>query len=425
MAPLKVYSDKNNTLLWKILITAKYAGVEIQVPDFNSETGIDAEFLKKSPAGKIPVLETPEGTIFESNAIARYIAHSTKNHLYGSNAFEAGQIEQWIDFASHEIELPASVWVLPIQGKIPENSTATQRAKSDVRKSLDILNKHLQSRTYLVGNRITLADIVVATSVFRLYELVLDASFRKSFVNTNRWYLTVVNQPNVASVVGSVTLCDKMQVAKPSAAPAPKEEKKKEEKKPKEEKPKEEKPKKKKDEEEDDGEDEEIREKKAPNPLDLLPPSSFNLDDWKRKYSNADDTRGDACPYFWKNFDKAGWSVWAGKYKYPKELEQVFKTCNLVGGFFQRLDAVRKYGFGSIIIFGEENNMQISACFLLRGTEIPQVFKEVEDSELYDWSRVDTDDEKQRKIVDNFWCWDGDFDVYSGGLPFNQGKIFK
>jgi len=241
MAPLRVYSEPNSTLLWKIQVTAKYAGVDLDVPAFNPDTDVDAAFLQKSPAGKVPVLETSEGSIFEVNAIARYIAHLTKNHLFGASAFEAGQVEQWVDFASHEIELPASVWVFPIQGKIPDNATATQRAKSDIRKSLDILNKHLSTRTYLVGERITLADIVVATSLFRLYELVLDPGFRKSFVNVNRWYLTIVNQPNFQSVVGSVTLCSKMQVAK-AVAPVEKEEKK--EKKPKEEKqPKEEKPK--------------------------------------------------------------------------------------------------------------------------------------------------------------------------------------
>jgi len=236
--------------------------------------------------------------------------------------------------------------------------------------------------------------------------------------------LTIVNQPTIQAIVGHVTLAEKMQVAK-ATAPAPKKEEKPKEEKKKEEKPKEEKKKPKKEEEDDDGEDEEVVEKKKPNALDLLPPSSFNLDDWKRKYSNTDDTRGDACPYFWKNFDKSGWSIWTGKYKYNAELEKVFMTCNLVGGFLQRLDAVRKYGFGSIIIFGEEKNLVVSACFLLRGTELPQVFKEVEDSEVYEWTQVNTDNEASRKIVDSFWSWDGEFGEFSAGLPYNQGKIFK
>ncbi len=72
----------------------------------------------------------------------------------------------------NEIDLPAAVWVLPILGVIPNNANATQKAKGDVRKALETLNKHLLSRTFLVGNRISLADIIVAFSVYRLYELV-------------------------------------------------------------------------------------------------------------------------------------------------------------------------------------------------------------------------------------------------------------
>jgi hypothetical protein len=34
--------------------------------------------------------------------------------------------------------------------------------------------------------------------------------FRKPFGNVNRWFTTVVNQPQVKQVVGAVTLCEKM-----------------------------------------------------------------------------------------------------------------------------------------------------------------------------------------------------------------------
>jgi len=210
---LKVFSDKKNPNLYKILIAAKYNGVNVETPEFNVETDLKT-LEKKNLSGKVPFLETEEGGIFGANAIARYVAKLGKNKLYGSNPFDAGTVEQWIDYAAHEIELPAAVWVYPILGIVPNNANATQRAKGDVRKVLENLNKHLVSRTFLVGQRISLADIVVAMSLFRLYELVLDIAFRKQFQNVNRWYTTIVNQPEVKSVVGNVVLCEKMQVAK-------------------------------------------------------------------------------------------------------------------------------------------------------------------------------------------------------------------
>jgi elongation factor 1-gamma len=45
----------------------------------------DKEFLKKNPVGKAPMLETPDGILFESNAIMR---HFGRNGLYGVNEYE-------------------------------------------------------------------------------------------------------------------------------------------------------------------------------------------------------------------------------------------------------------------------------------------------------------------------------------------------
>jgi elongation factor 1-gamma len=102
---------------------------------------------------------------------------------------------------------------------------------------------------------------------------------------------TIVNQPKLKEIYGDINYCEKaLQFTPPAkekkepkaaAAPVPKVEKseKKAEKKPKKE---------------DDDDDEEPlvpAEPKVKNPLDDLPKSTFNLEDWKRAYSNK-DTRG-------------------------------------------------------------------------------------------------------------------------------------
>merc|ERR1712113_416909 len=80
----------------------------------------------------------------------------------------------------------------------------------DVKAALKCLNDHLLTRTFLVGERLTLADIAVATTMLSLYKQVLEPAFRKPFVNVTRWFTTVVNQPKVKEVLGQVTLCAKM-----------------------------------------------------------------------------------------------------------------------------------------------------------------------------------------------------------------------
>jgi len=98
-------------------------------------------------------------------------------------------IEQWIDWSANEIWLAARAWVLPILNPaIPNNPKATARAKEDIKKALGILNDHLVHRTFLVGERISLADIVMFTTLQMLYTHVFDPHFRKPFANVNRWF---------------------------------------------------------------------------------------------------------------------------------------------------------------------------------------------------------------------------------------------
>lgn len=54
---------------------------------------VKPEFLAKNPTGKLPFLETPHGVLFESSAIARYVARIRRDtELLGKSFFEAGQV---------------------------------------------------------------------------------------------------------------------------------------------------------------------------------------------------------------------------------------------------------------------------------------------------------------------------------------------
>jgi len=424
---IKLYTDQGNPVAWKILVAAKYANVQVETPHF--EVGTDnksAEFEKKSPLGKVPVLETSEGVIFQPNAAARFVAKQSSRSLFGSNNFEAAQVEQWIEFSANEIDLPASVWVFPILGFIQNNPTATQRAKGDIRKVLEVLNSHLADKTFLVGERLSLADFVVATSLHRLYEKVLDPAFRKVFVNANRWFTTIVNQPEYLAVAGPTTLATKMEAAPKGDIPeeTKQEEKPKKAEKPKQEKPKEEKPKpeKPKETEEEVDEDGIPKEPKKKSLLDSLPPSKLVMDDWKRTYSN-EDTRSVAIPWLWEHFDKEGYSFWHSDYKYNAELTKTFMTANLVSGFLQRLDKLRKYAFGSLIIFGDDGGLEVSGVWLFRGLNIPEEMTECDDAEHYNWKKLNHEEAESKELIQDYFAWDGKF----GGKtkPFNQGKVFK
>merc|ERR1719308_249289 len=230
--------------------------------------------------------------------------------------------------ADNEI-LPAScTWVFPTMGIMQYNKNATDRAKEDIKAALKTLNDHLLTRTYLVGESVTLADIAVACTLLSLYKQVLDPSFRKPFGNVTRWFTTVVNQPNAKAVLGQVDLCTKMaefdskKFVEFSGKGDNKKEKK--EKAPKQEAKKAE------------AEEPAAPVEKKPDPFEKMPKGTFDLEEWKRFYSNNDEP--ESVAWFWEHFDHENYSIWRGDYKYNDELTMVFMSCNLIGGMFQRLD---------------------------------------------------------------------------------------
>lgn len=448
MAPIgKLYTYPNNPRAFKALLAAKYLGLEIEVPQF--QMGVDnkkPEFLKKFPLGKVPAFETSDGGhIFESNAIAHYVAAYKKDStLLGQTPLEQALVQTFINLTVNEIAPAASTWIYPLLGFVPYNKQNTDKAIEDVKRVLGVLDQVLADKTYLVGESVTMADINVALGLLNLFKLVLDPATRSKYVNVTRWFVTMINQPNFLAVLGEVKLAEKQAEyngepytlaplgASSASSSGDKKDKKKEEKKEKkEEKKKEEKKKEEKKEEKkkDEQQEESFEDKpKSKNPLDNLPPSTFNLEVWKKFYSNNDEQV--AIKYFWENFDPVGFSIWRCDYLDNPLKQRVFMTSNLVGGFLQRAEAVRKYGFGSILVFGDDESNEIHGVWVFRGQDIPQEVLDTPDFESYKFYKVeDINDAKNREIINAFWAWQeipGVAKFHDAcTVPFNSGKNFK
>ncbi|XP_021858915.2 elongation factor 1-gamma [Spinacia oleracea] len=393
---LILHAGNTNKNAYKALIAAEYSGVKVElVKDF--EMGVSnktPEFLKMNPIGKVPVLETPEGPIFESNAIARYVTRlKADNPLYGSLLIDYGHIEQWIDFASLEIDANILRWFVPRMGFAVYLPPAEEAAISAVKRSLEALNTHLASNTYLVGHSVTLADIVMTCNLVLGFSRIMTKTFTSEFPHVERYFWNMVNQPNFKKVLGEIKQTESVPPVskKPSQPVKPKEEPKKEVKK-EPTKPKETPA---------PAEEEEAPKPKQKNPLDLLPPSKMVLDEWKRLYSNTKTNfREIAIKGFWDMYDPEGYSLWFCDYKYNEENTVSFVTMNKVSGFLQRMDLARKYAFGKMLVIGSEPPFKVKGLWLFRGQEIPQfVLDECYDMELYEWKKVDINNEAQKERV--------------------------
>lgn len=404
----------------RIKAIAAYGGLKLDLAQgyTHFETNKTDAFLNKFASGKIPAFEDKDGfTLFESKAIAKYVATLAPNAgLLGSNPKEAAHIDQWVYFADSEISVNLGASIAFCKGFVqPYNKPIETFFRERTLRALATLEKYLSTRTFLVGERISLADITAASILQPAFVNLLDPEYRKKNPNTLRFYETVTNHPAMKGILGGTEYCDKAiqytppakpaKEAKPAPTPAaaPKKAAKKEE-------------------EEEEEDDIPKEEPKAKNPLDSLPKSDFNLEDWKRAYSNL-DTRGagGSIEWFDGKFDKEGFSVWRVDFKYNEELTQVFMSSNQIGGFFNRLEASRKYLFGSVGVVGAANNSVISGVFICRGPDIKPVVEVAPDWESYVYTKLDLGNSQDKKFFEGALAWDLEID----SRKWADGKNFK
>lgn len=302
-------------------------------------------------------------------------------------------------------------WFRPLLGRDPYNKKAVEESQKLALEVISVVDAHLRDNTYLVGERITLADIFAAGLISRGFEYFFDKEWRQKNPNVSRWYETVYKQPIYSAVVPELSLLDtpkltnvapkKPEQPKPAKAPKPAAAAAKPQ----------------------DEEEERPAEPKPKHPLDLLPKASLPLDEWKRQYSNQETP--DALKWFWENVNFEEYSIWKVTYKYNDELTLTFMSSNLIGGFNTRLEASRKYVFGCASVYGVNNDSVIEGAFVIRGQEWEPVFDVAPDYESYEFVKLDPTKPEDREYVELQWTWEKPVLVNGKEYPHAAGKVFK
>jgi glutathione S-transferase len=123
------------------------------------------EFLRLNPAGKLPVLVDGDLVLTESAAIVLYLAEKhPERGLLPSDLRTRAQVYRWILFAMTELEQP--LWrmvkhtlLYPEDRRLPADIAL---AREDFRRMAAVLERHMEGRTWIVGDAITAADCVTA-----------------------------------------------------------------------------------------------------------------------------------------------------------------------------------------------------------------------------------------------------------------------
>jgi glutathione S-transferase len=121
------------------------------------------ELLTISPAGKVPIITTPDGLhISESSVICDFIEETyPKNPLYPKNAGERAVIRQIMKIAELYFELPSRRLIPYAFSGTTAPESVTTEVRQVLNRGITALSRLSQFSPWIAGEQLTMADIYV------------------------------------------------------------------------------------------------------------------------------------------------------------------------------------------------------------------------------------------------------------------------
>ena len=123
-----------------------------------------AEYLKINPMGKVPAIKHGDAVVTEAAAICAYLADAfpQANLAPHSGSKERGPYYRWLFYGAGPVEAMASNHALGVQIPDDKRGMVGYGSREQV---IETLDKALQSREYLAGERFTAADLYVGAQI--------------------------------------------------------------------------------------------------------------------------------------------------------------------------------------------------------------------------------------------------------------------
>ena len=134
-----------------------YTHIPIDIHKGETQT---ADYLRKNPAGQIPLLELEDGQhLAESNAIIRYLADGTP--LVPADPFEHAKMLQWMFWEQYRHEPAIAVARFIHHYAMDSRAQELDALLPKGHQALAIMDKHLTTSDWFVGATPSLADVAL------------------------------------------------------------------------------------------------------------------------------------------------------------------------------------------------------------------------------------------------------------------------
>jgi translation elongation factor EF-1beta len=128
--------------------------------------------------------------------------------LLGATPFQEAQVNQWIAWAQCLSPVVDSV-ANGIMGAKKVSPTQYSNDLKTLKDEAKVLNGCLKGKKFLVGDKVTLADLVCGYVLTPAFQTVLDAGFRKGMGEVANWFESYVALPQVVKSAGHIKCCAK------------------------------------------------------------------------------------------------------------------------------------------------------------------------------------------------------------------------
>lgn len=155
-------------------------------------------FKKVNPFYRVPFLTDGDFSLAESNAILLYLARGTR--FLSDDARLHAHVTQWMFFEQNQLEASIAVsrWFVRFAPDSPHAKSNLEVQRGRGTRSLEVLEQHLATNEFLVGNAYSVADI----ALFGYTPLAPEANFPLGpYPNVRAWIDRVRAQPRFVPMV--------------------------------------------------------------------------------------------------------------------------------------------------------------------------------------------------------------------------------
>ncbi len=170
---LILYGSPFSSRVNKLRYIANHIGLDyehVPLSPLKGETRTP-EYLRIHPAGKIPAMVDDDFALFESMAIARYLASKARSPIYPEELRARAIVDQWCEFVTHHVEggmlkvffnrVMVPLFKLPVE----MDTRSEQDGLAWLDRYLPIVEGQLAEHAHVAGETLTLADFALLAAL--------------------------------------------------------------------------------------------------------------------------------------------------------------------------------------------------------------------------------------------------------------------